>query len=225
MSHNNSSEWPNNTKRQNGVSLIIVLIMLVIIGLTSAAAIRSATSGEKVTNNIRLQILAQQYAEAALRYCENQLEIPDDGVAASTRAGNLAEANIRAMTTSARTADECKKEGDLAWQCKTAWTGTAGEGLAASRTKLPVSEIKSIDSSFIPKTLPECVVEWSSLHPSHPFYVPPDPLPGTLIGTPPEPPRVYVVTARGFSPDYTANATTGKTTNGSVVWLQSTVLY
>ena len=52
---------------QTGVSLIIVLIMLVIIGLTSAAAMRNATSGEKVTNNIRLQNLAQQYAEAALR--------------------------------------------------------------------------------------------------------------------------------------------------------------
>ena len=224
MSHDNGSCWLGNTKRQNGVSLIIVLIMLVIIGLTSAAAIRSATSSEKVTNNIRLQILAQQYAEAALRYCENQLEIPDDGVAASTRAGNLAEANIKNMTNSARTAADCNKEGDLAWQCKAAWTGTAGEGLAASRTVLPVSEIESGTSSFSPKRLPECVVEWSSLHPSHPFYVPPDPLAGTFVGKPPEPPRVYVVTARGFSPDYTANAK-GKTTNGSVVWLQSTVLY
>ena len=63
---------------QAGVSLIIVLIMLVIIGLTSAAAIRNATSGEKVTNNIRLQNLAQQYAEAALRYCEAELGKADD---------------------------------------------------------------------------------------------------------------------------------------------------
>jgi hypothetical protein len=30
-----------------------------------------------------------------------------------------------------------------------------------------------------------------------------------------------VVTARGFSPGYTADATSGVTTAGSVVWLQS----
>ena len=40
-------------RHQSGVSLIIVLIMLVIIGLTSAAAIRNATSGEKVTKSAK----------------------------------------------------------------------------------------------------------------------------------------------------------------------------
>jgi hypothetical protein len=31
-----------------------------------------------------------------------------------------------------------------------------------------------------------------------------------------------VVTARGFSPDYRADSASGKTTAGSVVWLQTT---
>jgi Tfp pilus assembly protein PilX len=62
---------------QRGVTLIIALIMVIIIGLTSAAAMRGATSSEKVVNNIRMQNLAQQYAEAALRYCESQLLLAD----------------------------------------------------------------------------------------------------------------------------------------------------
>jgi hypothetical protein len=33
----------------------------------------------------------------------------------------------------------------------------------------------------------------------------------------------YVITARGFSPGYTADAVTGRTLSGSVVWLQSMV--
>ena len=58
---------------QQGVSLIIVLIMLGVIALTSAAALRSASSSERVGNNFRMQQLAFGYAEAALRYCETQV--------------------------------------------------------------------------------------------------------------------------------------------------------
>ncbi|MBK9440326.1 MAG: hypothetical protein IPN53_03035 [Comamonadaceae bacterium] len=178
--------------RQDGVSLIIVLIMLVIIGLTSAAAIRNATSGEKVTNNIRLQNLAQQYAEAALRYCETELG-KDDTVAAPTgRMGtNLTEANIITVAVG----------GTPGWEQPVSWTGTGGA--SATKTTLPESQIKSTDSSFKPTKLPECVVEKQTMN----------------DGSVP-----YVVTARGFSPDYTFDSGTGKTTNGSVVWLQSTLL-
>ncbi len=62
---------------QRGVSLLIVLIMLVVIGLTSAASLRSASSNERISNNFRMHALAEQYAEAALRYCETQLSLAD----------------------------------------------------------------------------------------------------------------------------------------------------
>ena len=65
------------TTGQRGVSLLIVLIMLVIIGLTSAASLRSASSNERISNNFRMHALAEQYAEAALRYCETQLTLAD----------------------------------------------------------------------------------------------------------------------------------------------------
>lgn len=176
---------------QAGVSLIIVMIMLVIIGLTSVSAIRNATSGEKITNNIRLQNLAQQYAEAALRYCEAELQKRDDVAAPNGRMGTaLAEANITTVAVG----------GAPAWDQTTTWIGTGGA--SASKTPLPLLQVKSSDSSFQPTVLPECVAEKQSM------------ADGNLV---------YVITARGFSPDYTADATTGKTTSGSVVWLQSTL--
>lgn len=191
--NSHSSSSPDSWRtRQAGVSLIIVLIMLVVIGLTSAAAIRNATSGEKVTNNIRLQNLAQQYAEAALRYCEAELLKPDGVAAPIGRLGTpLVEANIITVAVGAATG----------WEQTATWIGTGGA--SASKTPLPQLQVKSSDSSFKPSKLPECVAEKQTM------------ADGNLA---------YVITARGFSPDYTFDASTGKTTSGSVVWLQSTVL-
>lgn len=180
---------PAAPRAQAGVSLIIVLIMLVIIGLTSAAAMRNATSGEKLTNNIRLQNLAQQYAEAALRYCEAEMIKAD-----ADRVATLAEANI--STTPVGTADAA-----TGWGQAASWTGAGG--IAATKTTLPEAWVRSQDSSFRPSRLPECVVERQGL------------ADGSLA---------YVITARGFSPGYTADGVSGVTTAGSVVWLQSLVL-
>lgn len=171
-------------RSQGGVSLIIVLIMLVIIGLTSAAAIRNATSGEKLTNNIRVQNLAQQYAEAALRYCESEI-----GKADGSRVATLREANMTTVAVG----------GATLWEQTATWIGTGGA--SATKTSLPLDQVKSTNSSFQPSKLPECVVEKQTM-------------PDTNIA--------YVITARGFSPDYTFDSATGKTTGGSVVWLQST---
>jgi type IV pilus assembly protein PilX len=180
---------PAAPRAQAGVSLIIVLIMLVIIGWTSAAAMRNATSGEKLTNNIRLQNLAHQYAEAALRYCEAEMIKAD-----ADRVATLAEANI--STTPVGAADAA-----TGWGQAASWTGAGG--IAATKTTLPEAWVRSQDSSFRPSRLPECVVERQGL------------ADGSLA---------YVITARGFSPGYTADGVSGVTTAGSVVWLQSLVL-
>lgn len=164
---------------------MIVLVMLVVIGLASAAAIRNATSGEKLTNNIRVQNLAQQYAEAALRYCEAELVKVDED-----RVGSLKEANIITVPVG----------GATGWEQTATWVGVGGA--SASKTELPQSQIKSTDSTIRPPKLPECVVEKQTMADAQ---------------------IAYVITARGFSPDYAANAGTGTTTSGSVVWLQSIV--
>jgi Tfp pilus assembly protein PilX len=184
---------PRVRRSQTGVSLIIVLIMLVIIGLTSAAAIRNATSGEKVTNNIRLQNLAQQYAEAALRYCEAEMQKdPAVAPAAGGRVASLVNANIITVPVG----------GQTGWEQPVTWIGVGGA--SASMTVLSDAQVKSVDSAFKPSRLPECVVEKQQL--------------ADLVN------YSYVITARGFSTDYASDAATGKTTNGSVVWLQSTIL-
>ncbi len=179
--------------RQRGVTLIIVLMMLVIIGITSAAAIRNATSGEKLTNNIRVQALAQQYAEAALRYCEAELAKPE-----AVRVATLAEVNI--LQGNHDPMAGAVKNG-LLWQEAGSWTGAGGA--SGSKTILPESQVKSTDSSFKPGKLPECVVERQRM---------------------PDANTAYVITARGFSPDYQSDAVSGETTGGSVVWLQSIVV-
>lgn len=62
--------------RQGGTTLIVVLIMLVVIGLSAASSMRNATSGERIVNNLRLESSALQYAEMALRHCEAQMALP-----------------------------------------------------------------------------------------------------------------------------------------------------
>ncbi len=166
-------------KNQHGVSLIIVLIMLGVIALMSAATLRNASSNERVSNNFRMQVLAQHYAEAALRYCEMQLTLAD-----GLRVTTLKESNLAVSSNT------------LTWRQRVSWTGAGG--VVASRISVPEAVVVSADSPFKPGLLPECMVEKQALD-------------GGLV---------YVVTARGFSPDYSADGR-GFTLKGSVVWLQT----
>ncbi len=177
---------------QCGVSLLIVLIMLVIIGLTSAASLRSASSNERISNNFRMHALAEQYAEAALRYCETQLTLAD-----GARVDSLKEASLRNFTGAAYPA----------WANPLTWTGAGGA--SASLTSVPEAFVASADSAFKPTQLPQCAVEKQSLA-------------LTQNGVPPGAADVYVITARGFSTDYSASPQ-GVGLTGSVVWLQSLV--
>lgn len=188
-----------STTPQKGISLIIVLLLLVVIGLTAASAMRGATSSQQVTNNVRMDIVAQQYAEAALRYCESQLQIPDSNVAPlPVRVNSLRAAVIPVVDM---TIDPPPLGG--AWEDRVSWTGAVNAGAAAAtRTVLDASQYSSAISSYLPAKAPECVVEIQTL------------------GIAPATFTVTVVTARGFSPDYRAD-NAGDTISGSVVWLQS----
>ncbi len=163
----------------HGASLIIVLILLGVIALTSAATLRNASSNERVSNNFRMHLLAQQYAEAALRYCEMQLTQAD-----GSRVATLKESNLVDYSASP------------AWRQRATWTGSGAT--AASRTAVPETFVLSSSSAFKPGQLPECVVEKKAVDGG----------------------SVYVITARGFSSDYTADGR-GFTVTGSVVWLQT----
>jgi type IV pilus assembly protein PilX len=66
---------------------------------------------------------------------------------------------------------------------------------------VPPDFLQSADSTFTPATAPQCIVQKVDLGGGK---------------------TVYQVTARGFSPDYSADEA-GHTLTGSVVWLQSVV--
>jgi type IV pilus assembly protein PilX len=72
MKHPNRRVAPQGDKQQ-GVVLFIALIMLVILSLTTALAVKNATSNEVVSNNVRTTNLATQAAEIALDYCEQSI--------------------------------------------------------------------------------------------------------------------------------------------------------
>jgi len=153
------------------VTLIIALIMLVIIGLTSASIMRSSLNTDLVANNSRVQALATQAAQIALRYCEREV-VKDTtkmaiGILAAKTPGN--------------------------WESFSNWYGTGSVAVT-----VPATAMKSDNSSFSPTTLPQCLAEYDT----------------SLAGV-----KVIVVTARGFSPDYSESE--GRTTAGSVVWVQS----
>jgi len=73
-----SSLRPSRSPRsaQRGVSLLIAMVMLVIIGLVSVAVMRNAKSSDAVSVNTRAQTQDNQYAQAAERFCETQLGLP-----------------------------------------------------------------------------------------------------------------------------------------------------
>ena len=57
-------------RREQGVVLIIALILLVIISLLAVTSMRGAGSAESLAGNVRTTELATQAAEIALRHCE-----------------------------------------------------------------------------------------------------------------------------------------------------------
>jgi len=74
---------------QQGVSLVLVLVMLVVLGVGTAATLQSALSTERLNINSRQATQASLQAETALRLCETELTKAD-----ASRVLSLQEQNI-----------------------------------------------------------------------------------------------------------------------------------
>lgn len=157
---------------QRGVALMVALVMLVIIGIASVSIMRGALSSDLIANNTRVQTLAMQAAQIGLRYCED--EAVKDAMSQPTLVHVLPDAGERAWETLSNWADDEKVN------------------------EVPSQYMESDNSTFVPGTMPQCMVQLRNLG-----------------GT-----NIYEVTARGFSPDYAADDD-GNAASGSVVWLQS----
>ncbi|HEX5357724.1 MAG TPA: hypothetical protein VFW93_16075 [Aquabacterium sp.] len=132
---------------------------------------RQAANADLISNNTRLENLAKQSAETALRFCE-----------AGVRNGTI---QIQAANPTAP-----------AWKTFGNWEGTSQTAF-----NLNEADFRSADQvSAGTNRAPQCMAEFSPLNNN-----------------------TFIVTARGFSPDFQADAN-GRTQRGAVVWLQSTLV-
>lgn len=128
-------------KAQSGVVLIVVLILLVVIGMVSAAAMRGALTADQISNNARLENVAKQAAQIALRYCEGQVVLPTPGVTIQP-----AVASIDAPGN---------------WETYANWSSPTG----VKATTVPESYMKAADG-YVPATRPQCLAEFSPVNPA-----------------------------------------------------------
>lgn len=196
---------PRPMRRHRGGVLVIAMILLVVIGLTAAASMRRALSNERVVNNLRLEGLAQQLAELALRYCEVQMQLPKAHRATSYLEGLDDLVVVGGGTPAA----------GQAWRESTTWPAPLAPGVAppSSTTAAPkavhvpddwVWRLDATARAFKLNGRPQCLVEKLTAPGGGDFYR---------------------VTARGFSPDYAEHASSRALVQGSVVWLQSDLVF
>jgi len=169
---------PLGGRGERGVALIVALIVLVIIGLTSASVMRSALSSDMVANNARVQTLASQAAHIALRFCEVD------------------------FTNNPPSIDILPISDPPAFEDLDNWSDP-------NQVYTVTAEyMQSANSTFTPTTRPQCMAQRHDLNGDGNYTAGVD---------------AIQFTARGFSPDYSADDD-GNTENGSVVWVQSLVV-
>lgn len=179
--------------RQEGVVLIVSLIMLTIVSILVVFSMREATTTESITNNTRLSALATQAAEAALRYCEIATVYTVKGT------GTLDAA--------------APKPGIQTWGAgQTAWLGqTISNWDSSPRTgvfALPLAVVNQSTMGATYQRPPECVVEQMPLINAD----------GSTNTT-----AAYMITARGFGPEVPAVSGSSFRPSGSEVFLQSAI--
>ena len=180
--------------RENGVVLVVVLVMLVVLGLAAASTMRNVSGSELVAQGARNHSSASQYAMAALMYCERQArDTPATAIMAPPAAADAA-GNV------------------TLWERSATWFAAAG----TQPNLVPESAIKPTDatltSGIVLPPRPQCIAECVSLPAPTAGYAPSTRCNGAN--------EAVYVTARGFSGDFTAD-TNGHTTTGSAVWVQS----
>ncbi|RYH67234.1 MAG: hypothetical protein EON54_04345 [Alcaligenaceae bacterium] len=181
-------------RRQDGVALIIALVLVLIMSLLGTFAIRNATQSERSVNGIRTAEIAREAAETALRFCE-QIAIADGDGKDFTYGGTSYGGKIltSVLTSQADTT--------AAWRSADNWKDTVA-------ISLPATYYQKFDGTVVDskvphlKTAPRCLVQ--------------------RIQTTTTPQLTgYLITARGFADNASFNAATGKTSQGAESWLQS----
>lgn len=133
--------------KQNGVVLIIALVLLVLLSLVASYNARNVGSAELVSNNTRSAELASQAAEAALRYCERGVENHFAVLRGST-----------ATFTTFMTPTSAPVAGTFTWQDLANWDGSTS---IANVTIVGTGALSLSDSSGdLYKRPPECMAQY-----------------------------------------------------------------
>ena len=128
-------------RQQTGVVLIVALVMLVIIGLASAAIMRNALSSDTLSDNNRRQTYALQAAQAGLRFCEGLAQASSPIVAAA--AASIAQEN---------------------WQNFSNWELAAGASGAPQRvTSAFLSTVSSTRTVPAAAIRPQCMAQFRTI--------------------------------------------------------------
>ena len=181
--------------RQQGIVLAMALILLVIISLVGALAIRNSTASEKTVNSLRSNSVARAAAETGLRYCELVVQGISNGPTALVTAATIAQATLSATISDANTST-------AVWQSSATWSSASL--VITVPTAFYQSQSTEAANGVQLKNPPVCVIQ--------PYF---NASVGTGTGS--------VVTARGFGNDAQINGNKA-VTEGSEVWLQSILI-
>jgi len=142
-------------RRSQGLSLVVVLVLLGALALGTVAALRASAGSTRLGQAQFMRTLALEQAQAGLRYCESQLLLPGP-----SRLPALADANLP-LTDATRTA----------WASVAPWkTGpllTADVPLAAALAKPPVCLVERQVLADQPRGLPIYLVTVRGFSPDH----------------------------------------------------------
>lgn len=177
---------------QRGVVLVIALILLAVIGLSSAAALRGGLFGDKVSNNLRVGTVALQAAEQALKACEDHV-----------RSTVWGEAGLPVLVPPVPL--QPISPNPTLWTVRNNWVGAN-----AIAYRLPAAAMASVNSgvTYSQAQWPQCLVEPMQLR---------------VAAGGSKRVQAFLITARGFSPDYAVNGA-NVATSGTEVWLQSQIM-
>ncbi len=133
--------------QQQGVVLVIALVLLVILSLVASYNARNVGSAELVSNNTRTAELAMQAAEAVLRHCERGVE------------NHYSTLKTPTLTLSPLITPTTAPTGvTYTWQDLTNWDGTASA--AQIRVIGTTALVLSDATGNTYKRLPECMAQY-----------------------------------------------------------------
>jgi type IV pilus assembly protein PilX len=189
LSHRNAS--------QQGVVLIVTLVMLLLMSIASVSVIRSSTSAESVSNNERTQSLAFHSAETAMRYCESLALSHMNNLLTWRASGATGVTPTAGITFVAGPDYSLPTVPSHQWKSLTFWDAAS---TPANITLVPLTVINASTTNIFTayQRRPECLVEYAASNTE----------------------KTAIITVRGFGPEVISAA--GKPT-GAEVWLQSTL--